>query len=123
MNTNLVKVRSEFIDLLGYLEKINIDYVDINSFVGFIYMDPKNEYKYKISIVENNAETYSFKYLEEQIPNAIFFPNVLYDFDIDLVNKTFKKLDEYKIIDHLILDIDIDIKQKNKSFIRKLFGC
>ena len=49
INKNIITVRSEFIDLIGHLEKINIDYVNINNLIGFVYMDPKNEHTYKIS--------------------------------------------------------------------------
>jgi hypothetical protein len=127
---NNIKVRGAFIDLMEYLEKINIDYSDINQFVGFIYMEPKNEYRYKISEVVNEAEVYTFKYLKEHtfepIPNATFNPTTLYDFDIDFINKTFKKIDEYKIIDHIMINIDkpeLIYNKKNKSLIRKIFGC
>ena len=124
----IIKVRGAFIDLMEYLEKINIDYADINQFVGFIYMEPQNEYKYKISEVENKEEIYKFKYYtenkNENIPNAIFNPTTLYDFDIDFNNKTFKKLDEYKMIDHIVINIKDDIiNKKPMNIIRKLFGC
>jgi hypothetical protein len=131
--TNLDNIckRCEFIDLLDYLEKINIDYVDINNFEGFIYMDPRNEYNYKIAKVINYNELYSFYYeissdnKLELIPNAEFHPEVLYDFSIDLYNKKFKKFDEYKKINHTIINIESNIlsKSNNKSFIRKIFGC
>ena len=124
-----IKVRGAFIDLMEYLEKINIDYADINMFIGFIYIDPKNEFRYKISQVNNNMEIYSFQYIinnnsHEIIPNAIFSPNILYDLDIDLENRTFKKLDEYKMIDHIVINIKDDIiNKKPMNIIRKLFGC
>jgi len=124
---NIIKVRSEFIDLLGYLENININFVNINELLNYIYTDPLNEYRYKISEIENNNEIYIFKYLKENtnesIPNAIFYPHVLYDFDIDLTNKIFKKLDEYKIVDHIIIDLNIPNRKNKKSLIRKIFGC
>ena len=128
--SNIIKVRAEFIDLIGYLEKINIDYVDINELVGFIYMDPKNEFRYQISNIKNNKEVYTFQYVYqnntfEDIPNAIFIPNTLYDFDIDLDNKTFKKLDEFKTVEHTIINIkeNIENNKNNLSFIRKILGC
>jgi hypothetical protein len=137
MKNKIIKLRAEFIDLLGYLEKQDINYVDYNELVGFIYMDPKNEFRYKISKVTNNNETYTFQYIkshsennniiqiEVDIPNAIFSPNILFDFDIDLENKTIKKLDEYN---HIMINIDdnsekIISKTSNKNIIRKLFGC
>jgi hypothetical protein len=139
-HNTIIKLRCEFIDLLGYLEKIDIDYLYVNQFNGFIYMDTKNEFRYSISHVVNNMETYSFYYkchmgkdqgtlfqgTFECIPNAIFQPNILYDFDIDLEKKTFKKLDEYKPIepDHIVINIKEDIiKSKPMSLFRRLLGC
>jgi hypothetical protein len=130
-NIKTIKVRGEFIELMEYLEKINIDYADINMFIGFIYIDPKNEFRYKISQVNNNMEIYSFQYIinnnfHEIIPNAIFSPNILYDLDIDLENRTFKKLDSYKPIepDHIVITIKEDIiKKKSINIIRRLLGC
>ena len=132
MKHKLIKLRAEFIDLLGYLEQQDFNYVDYNELVGFIYMDPKNEFRYKISKVTNNNETYTFQYIKlqsddnisqfEDIPHAIFNPNTLFDFDIDLENKTFKKLDEYN---HIILNMNEKVipKSPNKNIIRKIFGC
>ncbi len=145
-HNTIIKLRCEFIDLLGYLEKIDIDFVDVNQFNGFIYMDPKNEFRYSISQAVNNMETYSFYYkrhigkdqgtLDDQgrldqdtfecIPNSIFQPNFLYDFDIDLEKKTFKKLDEYKPIepDHIVINIKEDIiKTKPMNLFRRILGC
>jgi len=137
--SNIIKVRADFIDLIGHLEKININYVDINELIGFIYIDPKNEFKYKISQVVNNKEVYTFQYIKSQnnqeilyedIPNAIFNPNSLYDFDLDLENKTFKKIDEFKTVDHIIINmralvenIHIPENSKNKNIFRKILGC
>ena len=142
INKNIITVRSEFIDLIGHLEKINIDYVNINNLIGFVYMDPKNEHTYKISRINNDNETYTFQYLKsnddyEDIPHATFSPITLYDFDVDVDNKTFKKMDEFKTIDHIILNIksiitNIQIpdhmakkQSKNiiKRFFRRFFGC
>jgi hypothetical protein len=126
-NSKIIRLRCEFIDLLDYLEKKDIEYVDINKFNEFIYIDPRNEFKYKISKVINNMETYTFQYHDNNnIPHAIFQPNILYDIDIDLENKTFKKLDEYKPIepDHIIISMQEDIKKsKPMNIIRRLFGC
>ncbi len=127
---NTFKFRCTFIELMDYLEKISIDYADLNIFTNFIYMDPKNEYNYKISKVINNKETYIFQFLGENkehynIPNAIFIPENLYDFELDLNLKKFKKFNEYKIeeIINIINIINNDDNKKNKSFIRKIFGC
>jgi hypothetical protein len=57
----------------------------------FIYIDPRNEFKYKISKVINNMETYTFQYHDNNnIPHAIFQPNILYDIEnIGLTNLEF----------------------------------
>jgi hypothetical protein len=142
INKNIITVRSEFIDLIGHLEKININYVNINNLIGFVYMDPKNEHTYKISRINNDNETYTFQYLKsnddyEDIPHATFNPITLYDFDVDVDNKIFKKMDEFKTIDHIILNIksiitniqipDYMAKKQSrniiKRFFRKIFGC
>ena len=124
-------MRGLFIDLLDKLEKINFDFVDINELNNFIYYDYKNINTYKISNIINNKETYIFQYINSDnqyinIPNAEFLQNTEYDFSLNLINRTFKKMDEFKDIElHTIIDIDFDIKQykKNKSFFRKIFGC
>ncbi len=126
-------IRCEFIDLIDRLERINYDYVDLNELNKFVYIDPKNENIYKISNVINNNETYIFQYKVTKdnsyelinIPNAEFKHNVEYDFNIDLINKTFKKIDEYIDVElHTIINMDIDVDvKKNKSLIRKIFGC
>jgi hypothetical protein len=128
-------MRGLFIDLLDKLEKINFDFVDINELNNFTYYDYKNNQNvintYKISNIINNKETYIFQYINSDnnyinIPHAEFYPNIEYDFNLDLINKTFKKMDEFNDIElHTIINIDFDIKQykKNKSFFRKIFGC
>ncbi len=128
-----ITIRCEFIDLIDRLERINYDYVDLNELNNFVYIDPKNENSYKISNVINNQENYIFQYKTSNnefinIPNAEFKPNVEYDFNIDLINKVFTKLDEYNDIDlHTIINIDMDIEidknKKHKSLLRKIFGC
>ncbi len=129
--TNII-IRCEFIDLLDRLEKINYDYVDINELNNFVYIDPKNDNSYKISKIINNRETYLFQFKKTNnefinIPNAKFHPKVEYDFNIDLVNKIFKKIDEYQDIElHTIINMDInniEVNKKNKSLLRKIFGC
>ncbi len=128
-------IRCEFIDLIDHLERINYDYVDLNELNNFIYIDPKNNDSYKISNVINNKETYIFQYKVTKnnsyelinIPNAEFKNKVEYDFDLDLVNKIFKKMDEYIDVElHTIINMDIDVEvdvKKNKSLLRKIFGC
>jgi hypothetical protein len=130
--TNII-IRCEFIDLIDRLEKINYDYVDINKLNNFIYYDHKNENSYKIANIINNKETYIFQYKITKndshefinIPNAVFHPNTEYDFNLDLVNKVFKKTDEYTDIElHTIINMDnIEVNKKNKSLLRKIFGC
>ena len=83
-------------------------------------------------------ETYIFQYKKTNgdsyelinIPNAEFNKKTEYDFCLDLVNKTFKKTDEFNDIElYTIINMDIDIEQKikvskkNKSLLRKIFGC
>jgi hypothetical protein len=139
---NNITIRCEFIDLIDRLERINYDYVDINELNNFIYYDNKNNLdgdginSYKIANVINNKETYIFQYKKTNgdnyefvnIPNAEFRPNTEYDFSLDLVNKIFKKTDEYNDIElHTIINMDMDIQidrnKKNKSLLRKILGC
>ena len=113
-------MRGLFIDLLDKLEKINFDFVDINELNNFTYYDYKNNQNvintYKISNIINNKETYIFQYINSDnnyinIPHAEFYPNTEYDFNLDLINKTFKKMDEFNDIElHTIIDIDFNIK-------------
>jgi hypothetical protein len=132
---NIIKLRCSFIDLLDRLEKISIDFVELSCFNDYIYMDPRNEYNYKILSVTNNNETYKFYYLKSdnvfsEIPNAIFIPEHHYDFEIDIKDKKIKKFDEFKIISfneikHTIINMQIEEQKKksNKSTFRKIFGC
>lgn len=127
---NNIIIRCEFIELLDRLERINYDYVDLSELNHFIYYDYKNENSYSIANIINNKETYIFQYKNSNnmyidIPNAIFYPNTEYDFNLDLVNKYFKKLDEFNDIQlHTIINIDMDMNIiKRKSLIRKILGC
>jgi hypothetical protein len=134
---NNITIRCEFIDLIDRLERINYDYVDLNELNNFIYYDHKNKDAYKIANVINNKETYIFQYKNSNneyinIPNSEFHQNTEYDFSLDLVNKIFKKTDEYVDIElHTVINIDInmdmdnqiDRRKKNKSIIRKILGC
>jgi hypothetical protein len=131
---NIIRTRCSFIDILDKLEKISIDFVDLSCFNDFIYMDPRNEFNYKISSTTNICETYKFYYAKtnnifEEIPHAMFIPDYYYDFEIDLKEKKFKKFDEFKTISlseikHTIINMQIEEKNKsNKSTFRKIFGC
>ena len=139
---NIIRIRCSFIDLLDKLEKLSVEFIDLSCFNGYIYMDPRNEFNYKISSTTNNNETYSFNYLKltnefEIIPNAVFTPNNYYDFEIDIKEKKFKKFDEYKPIlfneiKHTIINMQIEenrnkLKKDNisnsKSLFRKMLGC
>ncbi len=134
---NIIRTRCSFIELLDKLEKISIDFVDLTGFNDYIYMDPRNEFNYKISSLINNNETYKFYYIKkydvntiyEEIPNAIFLNNSYYDFEIDIKELKFKKFDEYKIVSidevkHTIINMNInDGTPKQKSLLRKMLGC
>ena len=135
---NNITIRCEFIDLIDRLERINYDYVDLNELNGFIYYDYKNNQDgantYEIANVINNKEKYIFQYKKTNgdryelinIPNAEFNQKTEYDFCLDLVNKTFKKTDEYHNIELytiINMDIEIEVNKKNKSLLRKIFGC
>ncbi len=136
---NIIRTRCSFIDLLDKLEKLSVDFIDLSCFNNYIYMDPRNEFNYKISSTTNNNETYSFNYLKstnesETIPNAIFTPEHYYDFEIDIKDKKFKKFDEYKPIllndiKHTIINMQIEenrnklTKDNSKSLFRKILGC
>jgi hypothetical protein len=140
-NISNILIRCEFIDLIDRLERINYDYVDLNELNNFIYYDSKNEDTYKIANVINDREKYIFQYKKTKdnsyelinIPNAIFNPKTEYDFNLDLINKTFKKTDEYNDIElHTIINIntlesieqiELEVNKKNKSLLRKIFGC
>jgi hypothetical protein len=130
IKNNSIMIRCEFIDLLEHLENISIDYADLKVFEDFIYYDIKNNDTYKISKVVNNNETYLFQFITTDntyinIPNAIFMPDVQYDFEIDLINKKIRKMDEFKKIElHTIINIDNNINRiKKKSLLRKILGC
>ena len=131
---NNITIRCEFIDLI---DRLNYDYVDLNELNNFIYHDIKNNNDgintYKIANVINNKEKYIFQYKNSNneyinIPNAEFNQKTEYDFSLDLVNKIFKKTDEYNDIElHTIInmdmDIEIEINKNNKSLLRKILGC
>ncbi len=130
----IIRTRCSFIDILDKLEKISIEFVDLSCFNDFIYMDPRNEFNYKISSTTNERETYKFYYAKtnnifEEIPHAIFIPDYYYDFEIDLKEKKFKKFDEFKTVSlneikHTIINMQIEEKNKStKSTFRKIFGC
>ena len=132
---NIIKTRCSFIDLLDKLEKISIDFVDLTCFNDYTYMDPRNEFNYKISSLTNNKEIYKFYYLKsdnnfEEIPHAKFIPDNYYDFEINIKEKKLKKFDEYKTVSlndikHTIINMQIEETRlnKNKSLFKKIFGC
>jgi hypothetical protein len=120
-----MKVHGCFIDLLDELEKISIDFIDLSGFTGYTFINPDNESDYVIKSVINQRETY----ILENIPNGIFSPEYVYDFEIDFNNKLFKKLNQYTVINISEFEIcnDDDIKSKNKnknkSIFSKIFRC
>jgi hypothetical protein len=125
---DIIIMRCEYIELLEYLQNISIEFADLNIFEGFIYYDTNNEDTYKISKVINNNEIYSFQYKEGHfIPNAEFHKDVHYDFEIDLLNKKFKRNDEFTNVElHTVINIDNNFtidRIKKKSLFRKIFGC
>ena len=114
-----ITISGTFLDLLDELEKISIDFINLDGFINYIYITPRNDNKYMISNVINNNETYIFQYKNSNnelfnIPNAIFINNYNYDFIIDIENKTFTNTNqnEYTII-------DIDIPEIKKHFLEK----
>ena len=148
-NDKIVSVRQgTFMDLLNELEKVSIDFVDLSGFNNYIFMTQPNEYNYIIHNITNNKETYRFQFKKinlqnvdqqnnitnitfENIPNAVFKPEDIYDFEINITQKKFKKLNQYTVINISDIinnqkkkesDSDSD-KAKKKSLLQKLFGC
>ena len=121
-----LNVSGTFLDLLDELEKISIDFINLDGFFNYIYITPRNENKYMISNVINNNETYIFQYKNNNnelfnIPNAIFINNNNYDFIIDIKNKTFTNTNNNE---YTIIDIDIPEIKKNKNKKKYYFlGC
>lgn len=119
-----MKVHGCFLDLLGELEKISTDFIDLNGFNGYTFINPENDRNYVIQSIINKNETY----ILENIPNGIFSPEYVYDFEVDINNKLFKKLNQYSVINISELEIsydkdDIDNKSKRKTIFSKIFGC
>lgn len=113
-----MKVHGCFIDLLDELEKISTEFIDLTGFTGYTFINPENDMDYVIKSVINQRETY----ILENIPNGIFSPEYVYDFEIDFKNKLFKKLNQYTVINISELEI-INDDNKNKSFFSKIFRC
>jgi hypothetical protein len=103
------------------------------NFIKKIHLFIEDDYSLQIlDKLINNNETYRFQYLiingsYINIPNAEFIPDIMYDFQIDLINKKFIKKDEFKNVvleNHTIINIeDNPLIKKNKSLLRKLLGC
>ena len=155
-NDKIVSVRQgTFMDLLNELEKVSVDFVDLSGFNNYIFMTQPNEYNYIIHKITNNKETYIFQFKKinqqnveqqnveqqnveqqnnitfENIPNDVFKPEDIYDFEINITQKKFKKLNQYTVINISDIinnekkkesDSDSD-KAKKKSLLQKLFGC
>ncbi len=122
----IIKIQGGFIDLLNELEKISIDFVDMTGLYGYIFMTNNNEFNYIIHNIENNSETYTFQYYQtdkskHNIPNAIFKPEEIYDFEINITKKTFKKVNQYVVINFMDLMIEENKKTEEKK--RKVFFC
>lgn len=151
-NDKIINVRQgTFMDLLDALEKVSMDFVDLSGFNNYIFMTNPNEYNYIIHNTINNNETYTFQFKKinqpntdtsnqqnnitnitfENIPNATFKPEDIYDFEINITQKKFKKLNQYTVINISDIinnqkkkDTDTDSdKAKKKSLLQKLFGC
>ena len=83
-------------------------------------MTNNNEFNYIIHNITNEVETYTFQYHQQDlslhnIPNAIFTPNDICDFEINITKKTFKKLNQYITIDlraNMIEKMEIDESPK-----------
>ncbi len=123
-NTKL-NVSGTFLDLLDELEKISIDFINLDGFFNYIYITPRNDNKYMISNVINNNENYIFQYKNSNnelfnIPNATFIDNNNYDFIIDIENKTFTNTNQNE---YTIIDIDIPEIKKKKKYNFFNLGC
>ncbi len=117
-----MKVHGYFIDLLDELEKISTDFIDLNGFNGYTFINPENDRNYVINSLINKEETY----ILENIPNGVFSPEYVYDFEIDLSNKIFKKLNQYTVInisEFEITDDDNKKPNKNKTIFSRIFRC
>ena len=89
-----MKVHGCFIDLLGELENVSTDFINLCGLIGYTFINPENDRNYVIESIINNNETYIF----ENVPNGVFRPENTYDFEIDITNKLFMKLNEYTVI-------------------------
>ncbi len=154
--------QSTFMDLLEELEKVSVDFVDLSELNNYIFMAYSNEYNYIIHNIINNNETYIFQYKKinrqnnneedkekgkekdkekdkennitfENIPNAIFRPDEIYDFEVNITQKKFKKLNQYTVINMAEVMHTINMQMQNnknknsngkkKGILHKFFGC
>jgi hypothetical protein len=126
-NDKIIKIHGSFIDLLDALEKINTEFINLTGLYNYIFMTQNNEYNYIIHNIENNNEIYTFQYYKNDksihnIPNAIFNPEEIYDFELNITKKTFKKIHQYTLINlnEFLMEIQIPEikiskdKKKNK---------
>jgi hypothetical protein len=100
----IIKIQGTFLDVLDNLERIHIDFVELSGLYNYIFMTDNNEFNYIIHNINNEAETYTFQYYQtdktlHNIPNAIFTPNDICDFEINITKKTFKKINQSVTID------------------------
>ncbi len=124
----IIKIQGGFIDLLNELEKVNIDFVSLDGLYGYIFMMNHNEFNYIIHNIENDRETYTFQYYQKDkskhdIPNAVFKPEEIYDFEINLTKKTFKKVNQYMVINFMDFIIEENKKQTEINIKKKGFFC
>jgi len=123
----IFRIRGNFLDLLNELEKISIDFVELSGLYNYVFMTSNNEFNYIIHNIENDKETYTFQYYQKDkskhdIPNAIFKPEEIYDFEINITKKTFHKVNHYTVVNLMDFIIDENKKQEEKkSNKRKLF--
>lgn len=97
---SIIKVQGSFIDLLNELEKINVEFIDLTGLYGYKFINLDHNIEYQITTIINNYETYTFV----NIPNAIFRPDNVYDFEVNINDKKLKVLNKYSII--TILEIE-----------------
>jgi hypothetical protein len=134
--------RCFFIDLLDKLEHYDFDFVDLSAFKNYVFMAPLNEYKYLIHSISNDKETYTLHYCQKhkikseknevdnkiiqessiddiilaKIPYGTFNPTKLYDFEVNLTQKTFRLINEYVVIDiHDIITDNVNVEKDNKN--------
>ena len=112
----IIKIQGSFLDLLNELEKISIDFVELPGLYDYVFMTNNNDFNYIIHHIDNNHEIYTFQYYQKDksvhdIPNAVFRPEEMYDFEINLTKKTFHKVNQYTVVN--FMDFLIDEEKKN----------